>query len=123
MIDRFDYGFKGHLDRNKYSNRYDRVDAEHERLAAFDYLLEIDRLLQETSHLFGDKLTLADVAIAPFVRQFANTDRAWFDSQAISGVQRWLSEFLNSTLFTSCMQKYPKWKEGDEAILFPETNP
>jgi glutathione S-transferase len=120
LINKFDHGFKGHLDRYKYSNRYDQVNAEHERLAAFEYLLEIERILQESPCLFGDKLTLADVAIAPFVRQFANTDRAWFDSQTISGVQRWLSEFLNSTLFTSCMQKYPKWKEGDAGILFPE---
>jgi glutathione S-transferase len=123
LIKRFDDEFKGHLDRYKYSNRYEQVNATREREAAFDILLEIEPRLRDKPYLFGDHLSLADVAIAPFVRQFANTDRAWFDNQSISGVQRWLSEFLESTLFTSCMQKYSKWTGGDNATLFPASSP
>lgn len=120
LIERFDHGFKGHLDRYKYSNRYEGAESELERQLALEYLIEIESLLQANKYLMGENLTLADVAVAPFIRQFANTDRTWFEDQKIPGVQRWLKGFLESELFISCMTKYSKWHEGDQVSLFPK---
>ncbi|MDG1506129.1 MAG: glutathione S-transferase, partial [Planktomarina sp.] len=57
--------------------------------------------------------------IVPFIRQFANSDRGWFDAQPWPNVQRWLSRFLASDRFVSIMTKYPKWQAGDWPVFFP----
>ena len=53
---------------------------------------------------------MTDIAIFPFIRQFANTDRAWFDAQPIPSVHRWLKHWLESDLFETIMVKRKQWK-------------
>ena len=62
---------------------------------------------------------MADISIFPFVRQFAYVDKVWFDSVAYPRLQDWLNYFLQSTLFSGVMEKYPQWQDGDAVILFP----
>jgi glutathione S-transferase len=68
--------------------------------------------------LGGPAPGLTDVAIMPFVRQFAQTDRPWFDSQALAYVHVWLAEWLASSLFQAAMLRVPPWKPGEEPVLF-----
>jgi len=82
-------------------------------------LLTLNDRLHEQTWLFGDRISLADVAIAPFVRQFANTDRAWFDAQPCEPLQHWLNRFLESELFTAVMKKYKPWVSGQSGVPFP----
>ena len=58
-------------------------------------------------------------ALFPFVRQFANHDREWFDSQNWNNIHGWLSKNLASDEFMICMKKYPQWHEGDDVVEFP----
>ena len=113
--------FKPHLDRYKYPNRYDGVDPELERHAASEFLMEIDGILTSWPWLMGQRLSAADAAVAPFVRQFANSDREWFDAQRWVHLRSWLDDFLDSPLFLAIMSKYPQWREGDEEVRFPES--
>ena len=69
-------------------------------------------------YLFGSRPALADFAIAPFVRQFANADRNAFDAMPFVHVQRWLADFLASSFFERAMTKYDQWHEGDAPIVF-----
>jgi len=62
---------------------------------------------------------VADIALLPFIRQFAFVDKAWFDQSPYPQVRRWLEDFLQSQLFQSIMYKYPQWHEGDDATIFP----
>jgi len=82
-------------------------------------LAELDERLKSRDFLLSDSRGFADIAIAPFVRQFANADRAWFDEQSWPNLHRWLSEFLASELFNSCMEKYKPWESGTAGFLFP----
>ena len=66
----------------------------------------------------GARPTLADHAIFPFVRQFANNDRVWFDQLPLPALQKWLSDHLASPLFAVTMQKYPQWRSGDVEPVF-----
>ena len=126
LIGRIDNDFKGHLDRYKYANRYldenegRGVDPVEHRSAGMAVLAELEDRLAQYRYLFGDRLSLADIAIAPFVRQFANTDAAWFAQQPVPALQRWMSDILGSELFQSCMKKYKPWKVTGEAVEFPE---
>ncbi|MEM8751167.1 MAG: glutathione S-transferase [Pseudomonadota bacterium] len=117
--------FKTHLDRYKYATRHvDNGDAEafsnEHRDAALTHLRVLEKRLASHPYLFGSRFSLADAAIAPFVRQFANTDRAWFDAQPLPHLQGWLKAFLSSTAFAGIMRKYPQWRAPEDAVIFPE---
>jgi len=114
--------FKHNLDRYKYGNRYENVDPLHHRKAAVQFLQSLDELLQRSTYLFGEKPSLADIAIFPFVRQFAGVDRNWFEQSAPEAVQIWLSKWLASKQFCAVMHKYPAWLATDQAVLFPKTD-
>lgn len=121
LIERIDGPFKHHLDRYKYANRYD-VDTNRpidHRAEALGHLQELEQRLARHRYLFGERLSLADIAIAPFVRQFANTDAEWFAAQPVPRLQAWLTEFVGSELFLSCMTKYAPWENTGPGIIFP----
>ena len=121
LIALFDEGFKYHLDRYKYPDRYPGVDAQAHRHEGALYLGRLNAQLSATKYLFGNNVALADMAIAPFVRQFAHTDRAWFNEQPWPGLQAWLAEFTESQIYSSVMQKYPKWESGNAGVVFPSS--
>ena len=103
-VKRNDEEFKYHLDRYKYPNRYEEVDYLHHRNEASKYLIELDKKIS------NEEISLAlNDALFPFVRQFANHDREWFDSQKWSNLHSWLENNLESKEFKICMKKYPQW--------------
>ncbi len=114
--------FKCALDRFKYSNRYEDVDELQERTRAADILADWNETLTHGWFL-GDRQTLADVAIAPFVRQFAFAGGAWFREQPWPHLHDWLDRFLDSALFAAVMDKHPQWKPGDEVTWFGQAAP
>jgi glutathione S-transferase len=85
-------------------------------------LQTLDGLLQQSTYLFEGKPSLADLAIFPFIRQFANVDKNWFDQNAPQALRRWLDKWLTSAEFCAVMTKYPAWLVNDPIVLFPETN-
>lgn len=118
LIGEFDDKFKYHLDRYKYPTRYEDTDAETHRASGALYLDELNTRLTATTYLFGNSAALADRAIAPFVRQFAQVDKTWFDAQSWPHLQAWLAAFAESEIFTRVMQKYAKWESGNLGIVF-----
>jgi glutathione S-transferase len=119
LIAQCDGEFKFHLDRYKYPDRYENTDAMEHRAAGADFLLQLEGRLSQHPCLFGSRPALADMAIFPFVRQFAQTDQAWFDTQPWSQLHRWLSALLDSELFARIMPKVDPWQAGNIPILFP----
>ena len=119
LIDECDGPFKTALDHTKYAVRFPELDGAVERGKALSFLRKLDDRLQSKPHLSGPRLTLADAAILPFVRQFANTDRAWFEDQGLDALERWLDAFLGSTSFAKIMVKHPPWRETQEPVIFP----
>ncbi|RCK49818.1 glutathione S-transferase [Thalassospira xiamenensis] len=118
LISQNDGPFKHHLDRYKYFNRYEDADPAEHRRDAEKILNRLDGRLAVGKYLFGSRPALADFAIAPFVRQFANTDRDAFDATPFVHLQRWLDDFLNSRWFETAMVRYDQWHEGDEPVIF-----
>lgn len=111
--------FKQALDRHKYPHRYGLQDGVEYRDAAMAHLTELDNLLEDAPYLGGKHPALTDIALFPFVRQFAATDQSWFDVQPFAALQRWLRALLASELFASVMTRYPQWKAGDPPTTFP----
>jgi len=120
LIQRCDQEFKHNLDRYKYSTRYEDADPEIHRAAASEFLNELERLLEP--NLFGEQLSLADLAILPFVRQFAFADRKWFDAQPWPQLIAWLDNFIHGELFLSIMDKNQPWQPEHQKVLrWPST--
>jgi len=116
LIHRCESDFKPHLDRYKYANRYENADPLTHRTEAEKFLALLEHRLTETVNLFGPSPSLVDFAIAPFIRQFANTDRGWFDQAPYPALQAWLGGFIESGVFLAVMKKYPAWKPGDMPV-------
>ena len=130
LIEMNDGDFKWHLDRYKYASRYaeERSSAsnansmsplEH-RKAAETFLVRLEEKLASNPYLFGTCPSLADFGIAPFVRQFAQTDPDWFRDAPYPQLRRWLQWFVESECFKGVMTKYKRWHSGDEVTLFPQ---
>jgi glutathione S-transferase len=106
-VARCDGDFKPQLDRYKYPHRFGLNDATPARLSGAIFLNALNVELLKYPNLMGERLSLADMAIAPFVRQFAHTDPLWFAQQDWPALQHWLCRFEASTLFAEIMKKQP----------------
>lgn len=118
LIARNDGPFKHHLDRMKYAVRYGSDPMEH-RAAAMTFLFSLETLLTAHPCLTGSQRTLTDMAIFPFIRQFAEVDRTWFDAQPLPALQQWLAHHLASDLFQRAMVRPARWQAGDAPVTFP----
>jgi len=105
LIEANDQGFKVHLNRYKYAERYPEQPMEFYRAEGAVYLQRLEGLLQDRDYLLADHPSLADIALLPFVRQFAHVDREWFAQTPYVRLQAWLQRFLESDLFTSIIKK------------------
>lgn len=119
LVAECDGPFKQALDRCKYPHRYPNADTAAARTQAVEWLQGLEAQLTPRPFLFGGHTTLADMAIAPFVRQFAGIDAAWWDAQPWPHLQAWLAQWQASHLFESVMHKLPAWLDGTEGVPFP----
>ena len=110
--------FKYHLDRYKYSKRYDNEDPEFHRKKCLKFIESVNNELNNSKYIFDDNISYADIVVLPFIRQFRIADIEWFDSLPYDNLKKWLSSFLDSSLLNSIMKKYDLWQEGDSLIIF-----
>jgi glutathione S-transferase len=106
--------FKQALDRYKYAPRHPERSQSAWRDEAVELMLApLNTRLADRPFLLRDTASLADMAIAPFIRQFAAVDPAWFDSAPLEPLQAWTKRIVSSELFDSVMSKFTPWKPGD----------
>lgn len=121
LIAENDGAFKALLDKYKYADRHPGQTAEQYRDQAGYFLDTLEQRLTHGEWLLGGDMRLADVAIFPFIRQFAAVDQEWFDQSPFPRLRSWLNKSLESDLFKSVMQKYPKWASQQAPVVFPGT--
>ncbi len=110
--------FKEHLDHYKYANRSPEFTAEHYRKQGEEFLQHLEQLLAESNYLISNHITIADIAIFPFIRQFSFVDKDWFDQSQYENLKVWLNELLEMELFKDIMRKHPQWVTGNKGIEF-----
>jgi len=114
-----DGAFKRALDRYKYAPRHPERPATSYRDEAVDVLLApLERRLQAQRFLLRDTPSLADMAILPFVRQFAAVDAAWFAGTPLPRLRAWMAGLAASPQFDAVMVKFEPWRPGDADVLF-----
>lgn len=105
LITENDGSFKRALDQYKYATRFPEQSAEVYRQQGERFLARLEALLSEHAYLLSEKLTQADVAIFPFIRQFSMVDTDWFAEAPYPHLRQWLAGLLASELFNGVMQK------------------
>lgn len=118
LIARNDSFFKQALDRCKYPERYDAEAVNQAQTDALTWLAALDEQLADTGYLFGLNPSLADMALRPFVRQFARIDEAQWAEQPWPHLQDWLQRWIDSALFAEIMETYPGWAPGTSGPTF-----
>jgi glutathione S-transferase len=115
--------FKYWLDRYKYADRHPEHPAAVYRENAETLLARLEAALSASSWLAGDAPSVVDVALFPFIRQFAGVDPAWWQAAPYPRTRLWLEGWLNSALFSTIMAKYPRWESGELGHRFPPQAP
>ncbi|BCN92621.1 glutathione S-transferase [Thiomicrorhabdus immobilis] len=128
-IDACDNEFKTHLDHYKYADQYPEYSEEHYRELGCDYLRKLENAIKENSQsdnidseftLINGRITMADIAVFPFVRQFANVNKDWFAHSDFVYLQRWLEKMLALPYFVSIMKNRPVWNPSHNALWVDE---
>jgi len=118
LIEWNDGDFKYFLDHYKYADRYPEHSEQFYREKAESFLIELENRLIQQPFICSSNCSLADMAIFPFIRQFANVDSDWFQSSKYQKLNQWLNKHLESELFISIMKKYPAWQVEDNQVVF-----
>jgi glutathione S-transferase len=125
LIAACDGDFKRDLDAYKYPGRAQPsspeqpVDPTSARERSATFLVGLEGRLRHGRWLHGEHMSLSDAAIAPFVRQFAAVDAAWFNAQPWPGVRGWLQSLVGSEMFTALMVRHPRWQPGQARVCMP----
>ena len=118
LIEENDGTFKADLDRYKYHSRHPEHPPETYRAQGERFFTTLEQHLRDNEQgLVCNATTLADVAIFPFIRQFANVDSAWFANAPYPRLRGWLEAHLESSLFRCIMTKRPAWQPGDAPTI------
>ena len=116
LIETNDFSFKNDLDHYKYADRYPEYSEQHYRQACEEFIEEIEDILTDNRYLLDNQLSLADISVFPFIRQFSLVDKSWFDQSPYPRVQTWLDSLISTPLFQQVFQKHDVWQPGETAI-------
>lgn len=119
LIEENDSVFKQSLDKYKYADRYPEHPADYYRTQGENFLRKLEQRLTINTCLLGSTISIADIAILPFIRQFAFIDKPWFEQSPYPELQAWLQRLLQWRGFEQVMTRYPQWHPGDKYTIFP----
>ncbi len=121
LIETNDFSFKNDLDHYKYADRFPEHGEEHYRKACEEFILELEDMLTENRYLLADQLSLADIGVFPFVRQFSMVNKDWFDNAPYPYVQNWLDTLINTELFQHVFKKRKIWNADTATVSTKRT--
>ena len=95
------------MDRFKYSSRFNKSEEDYHFIEARKFIKEWNKKLTSSKWLIGDKPSIADWCIWPFVRQFkiaceSQKKTTYFDEPK----KEWLGYFEKHQYFKKVMNKY-----------------
>lgn len=118
LIERNDKNFKPVLERYKLAKRKHDFAEVFFRRECEKFIAELEARLSQQAFLMGNKASLADYALLPFVRQFARVDKHWYLQSPYPHLRNWLNHHLQQPMFTRIMAKFPLWLDCHQAFLF-----
>lgn len=123
FIASFDHGFKTKLEQYKCAKRYKEDTIITHRQACEHYLQQLEQRLTQHDFVMSAQESLADIAILPFIRQFARVERQWYLQAPYPKVRQWLNQYLQSKMFSKVMTKHPLWLDTQATVYFGGDEP
>jgi glutathione S-transferase len=114
----FDNEFKGHLEKYRCSKRYHEPSLIEDRQQCERYLADLESRLCLHLYLMSDTPSLTDLALMPFIRQFARVERQWYLQSPYPKLRQWLNHYLQSRMFSKVMVQYPMWLDSKQQVIF-----
>ena len=116
-----DFHFKKWLDKYKYHVRYPDYEKSFYRSKCEKVLHKYEKILERSDNLFGSQISLGDIALLPFIRQFANVDINRFNEIFVN-LSNWLEQLVQLDIFNNMMKKFDIWENGNEPnnIIFDD---
>jgi len=105
LINENDFSFKKNLDRYKYADRFPEHSKEYYRAQCELFINVLNEKLKSKNYLMTEKISLADIAIFPFIRQFSLVDEEWFLNSKYQELKKWLYNLINTQMFQEVMRK------------------
>lgn len=118
LIYLFDSEFKGCLENYKCAKRYSETNIIECREACEVYITQLEQRLCQHQYLMADRESLADIALLPFIRQFARVERQWYLQAPYPHVRQWLNNYLQSKMFSKVMTKHELWLQNRADLRF-----
>jgi glutathione S-transferase len=118
LITTFDNEFKTCLEAYKCAKRYHEETLFEYRQTCEKYIQVLEQRLTQHDFLMSSKPSLADIALLPFIRQFARVERQWYLQSPYPHLRKWLNNYLQSPMFTKVMAKYSLWSPDHDAVIF-----
>ena len=118
LIADFERCFKPLLDNYKYHTGENEYDRTHYQRKALEIIQHLNDEMKNSSYLTCSEPRLLDIALFPFIRQYAQVDTDWFSRQNVKSIQEWLYGWLESDCFKLAMQKFRVWKPDQEITVF-----
>lgn len=120
IIQKNDTEFTTVLHKYKYHERYpEGSKTDYLKQTEEVFISWLEETLQNSSYIMGQKISIADIAIFPFIRQWALADEEWFEISTYVHIRKWLESITNTVLYERVMIKHIPWKQGDAVVLFP----
>lgn len=118
VINLFDNDFKHHLEQYRSAKRYHEPTLKQHRQVCERYLEELESRLEQHAYLESDKPSLLDLALMPYIRQFARVERQWYLQSPYPQLRQWLNRYLQSKMFSKVMAQHPLWLDTQEEVIF-----
>lgn len=118
LIHHNDHVFVDSLKKYKAASRYHDIEKNTHRRRCEEYISLLEQRLNQHEFIMGDKPSLVDYAILPFIRQFSRVERQWYLQAPYPLLQRWLAAQYQQPIFTKAMAKYQPWSKSDAPVLF-----
>jgi glutathione S-transferase len=119
VIEENDTIFKSSLDRYKYPDRYnsENISSNDDKNQCLKFMEKIESKIEGKNFILSDRISMVDIAIFPFIRQFSLVDETWFHSLPYTLVKKWLLALCESNLFNSVMNKFESWNIDQQKVI------
>jgi glutathione S-transferase len=117
LVESNDFTFKVNLDHYKYADRFPEHSQHYYRAQCEEFIRQLESALATNNFLLTDRVTVADIAVFPFVRQFSMVEREWFAGSPYVQVRHWLARLMDTELFRSVFSKHDTWQQGDPPVF------
>lgn len=118
LVSKFDNEFKSALEQYKAAKRYHEDNLIECRQVCEAYVADLEQRLTAHTFLVSNRESFADLALFPFIRQFAKVERKWYLQSPYPNLKQWLNNYLQSAMFNKVMAQHPLYLSTDEVIYF-----